>query len=345
MLPQAGDMISNYFDAVLEDFKSVESMLSSIIRIYNLVNVKNALVDGNLDASAAGFSDRGLSLTMRNVEFSYPGSKSKDGALRDISFSIAAGQVVVIVGNNGSGKSTLLKLLTRLYDCTSGEVLIDGKDIRNYKLADLQGATAVLTQDHLIYHPLSLLENIGIGNPDQASNEDLIQQSARNGLADTFISKFSDGYHTVLKPEAVHHWAHSFCTTDETPLAKIFKGFEQETQVSGGECQRVVASRTFMRLTSGKIKLMVADEPSSNLDPKAEQELFENLLKERQGKTMIFVTHRFGHLTQRADLILCMKDGRLVEQGTHTELIAARGEYCRLYDIQARPFKEESVTE
>ncbi|KAJ7932751.1 P-loop containing nucleoside triphosphate hydrolase protein [Mycena leptocephala] len=120
--------------------------------------------------------------------------------------------------------------------------------------------------------------------------------------------------------------------------------FEKGHEISGGERQRVAASRTFMRLTSGTVKLIIADEPSSNLDPQGEWELFKNLMDERQGKTVVFVTHRFGHLTKQADLILCMKNGRLVEQGTHDELMALegdhgeRGEYFKLYEIQARAF-------
>ncbi|KAJ7490987.1 P-loop containing nucleoside triphosphate hydrolase protein [Mycena latifolia] len=346
-LPHAGDMISSDFDILSRQIQLAEMKLSSITRIYSLVNVKNTVVDGDL--GAPDFSKPGISLAMKNVAFSYPESESTQGALTDISFSIAAGQLVVIVGANGSGKSTLLKLLTRLYDRTSGGVLVDGKDIRSYKLADLHSATAVLTQDHHIY-PLSLGENIGLGNPEQVENNKLILGAAEKGGAGAFIKRFAEGLSTVLAPKVVQHESPEFDWTEDTPLSKKYnegRRIQKEISVSGGEKQRVVASRTFMRLTSAAIKLVVADEPSSNLDPLGEMELFQNLRDEQKGRTMIFVTHRFGWLVKHADLILCMKDGRLVEQGTHTELMAVKsagggyGEYRKLYNIQAQAFAEE----
>ncbi|KAJ7041950.1 P-loop containing nucleoside triphosphate hydrolase protein [Mycena alexandri] len=283
---------------------------------------------------------------MKNVKFSYPGGKSDGNALHDISFSIKPGQLVVIVGPNGSGKSTLLKLLTRLFDCTSGQVLVNEEDIRECKLSDLRSATAVLAQDYQIF-PLSLAENIGMGNPEVVADQKLIQDSARKGGADTFISKRVDKYSTVLEPKAIHLLGQAAFKGDGSEIAQIYcNSKEEKEEISGGEQQRVAASRTFMRLTCGEVKLIIADEPSSNLDPRGESEMFRNLLNERQGKTMIFVTHRFGHLTKQADLILCMKDGHLVEQGTHDKLMeirgenGERGEYCKLYEIQARPFTD-----
>ncbi|KAJ7700744.1 P-loop containing nucleoside triphosphate hydrolase protein [Mycena rosella] len=328
MLPEAGSMISTNVDELLAGLQVAEADLSSITRIYNLVNAKNAVMDGDLAAPA--FSDPGISLAMKNVSFSYPGSESTRDVITDISFSITAGQLVVIVGANGSGKSTLLKLLTRLYDRTSGELLINGQDIRKYKLSDLYEATAVLTQDHHVY-PLPLTENIGLGNPAQVSNEELVRISAEKGGADAFIKTCSEGLSTQLAPL-------SFSSTEDTPLANKFKEFKENREISGGERQRLVAARTFMRLTSEKIKLIVADEPSSNLDPQGELELFENLRKEQNGRTMIFVTHRFGPLVKHADLILCMKDGRLAEQGNHSELIKTGGDYRKMYEIQAEAF-------
>ncbi|KAJ6567102.1 P-loop containing nucleoside triphosphate hydrolase protein [Mycena capillaripes] len=310
----------------------------SVKRMYDLVHVDNALEDGDVNMSS---SELGMALDMKHVSFSYPGYKSDSNALHDVSFSIKPGQLVVIVGANGSGKSTMLKLFSRLYDCTAGQVVLDGKDIRDYKLASIRSATAILTQDHHIY-PLSLSENIGVGNPQAVSDMTLIQNSAEKGGADAFISRRANKYDTVLEPMAVNYMGHVCSDTDASALTTIYQNFEKKTEISGGERQRVAASRTFMRLTSKRIKLVVADEPSSSLDPQGEAELFKNLIDERQGKTMIFVTHRFGQITKQADVILCMKDGRLVEQGTHAELIAMgdSGEYFKLYQIQARAFTE-----
>jgi ABC-type multidrug transport system fused ATPase/permease subunit len=152
--------------------------------------------------------------------------------LHDVSFSIKPGQLVVIVGENGSGKSTLVKLLTRLYDCTSGQVIVDGKDIRDYKLASLHSATAILTQDHHIF-PLSLSENIGIGNPQAISDVGLIQESARKGRANEFISRRADKYDTVLEPVAKNLMGFYCSGTDDTALTKIYKSFEKGHEISG----------------------------------------------------------------------------------------------------------------
>ncbi|KAF8177195.1 P-loop containing nucleoside triphosphate hydrolase protein, partial [Pholiota molesta] len=124
---------------------------------------------------------------------------------------------------------------------------------------------------------------------------------------------------------------------------------EKSIDISGGEKQRIVASRSFMRFKSGKVKFVAVDEPSSALDAEGELQLFKRLLDVREGKTMVFVTHRFGHLTKYADMIICMKDGSIVETGSHEHLISAKGEYAKLYNIQASAFshngniKEESL--
>ncbi|KAJ7221467.1 P-loop containing nucleoside triphosphate hydrolase protein [Mycena pura] len=343
MFHNAGQMITAEFDAMLEDMNLVGNSLTSVTRMYDLAHTKNVLKDGHLVHSKLA-SNLGMALTMENVSFSYPGNKSDENALHDVSFSIRPGQLVVIVGANGCGKSTLVKLLTRLYDCDAGRVLVDGADIKTYKRESLHDATAVLTQDTHIYQ-LSLAENIGIGNPCAADDRMLIMEAARKGRADGFIEKCVEKYDTVIEPMVTNVMGAQCSETDDTPLTKIHQGFQKKSDVSGGERQRVAASRTFMRLTSDTVKLVVADEPSSNLDPEGEWELFKNLRDERQGRTMIFVSHRFGHLTKHADLILCMKNGRLIEKGTHDELMGKtengeHGEYHKLYQIQARAFTE-----
>ncbi|KAJ7134763.1 P-loop containing nucleoside triphosphate hydrolase protein [Mycena epipterygia] len=310
-------------------------------RIYALTNVTNVIKDGGLKYPSTDHSETtGMSIDLRDVSFSYPGGKSNAKALENVTFSIKSGQLVVLVGANGSGKSTIVKLLARLYDATSGQVLVDGQDIQNYKIADLRAATASLTQDHHLY-PLSLAENIGLGNPDRVADPNIMLDAAKRGGADGFVSKLEQGFSTVLDPKTVQY---SFETLGKkTPLAKEAEKLVKKTDISGGERQRVVASRTFMRFTSGTVKLVIADEGSSALDPEGEWELFNNLRGERQGKTMVFVTHRFGHLVKYADLILCMKGGRLVESGTHEELVNnPDGEYFKLYDIQAKAFESDT---
>ncbi|KAF8967246.1 P-loop containing nucleoside triphosphate hydrolase protein [Flammula alnicola] len=283
---------------------------------------------------------QGMSFHLNNISFSYPGSQKTTTALKDISLDIKAGQLVVIVGANGSGKSTLIRILSRLYDPTSGEVLIDGLASAEYRVEDLHEATTLLSQDSNIY-PLSLGENIGLGYPAKVWDDELVTTAAKEGGALEFIAKLKDGMKTVLDPIIDTFQIHLY-NNKTHPLYNDMEKIRKTIDISGGERQRVVAARSFMRFRSGKVKFVAVDEPSSALDAEGELKLFENLIKVREGKTMVFVTHRFGHLTRYADQIICMKDGTIMETGSHDELMEKRGEYAKLYEIQASAFAPPS---
>ncbi|KAJ7745859.1 P-loop containing nucleoside triphosphate hydrolase protein [Mycena maculata] len=334
MFQHSESILRRAFENGMHELGELWRGINFMKRIYGLSNITNIIKDGDLPYPTTHQSEvAGMSIDLRNVSFSYPGGKLNAKALDDVPFSIKSGQLVILVGSNGSGKSTLVKLLARLYDASSGQVLVDGQDIQGYKMVDLRRATASLTQDHHLY-PLSLSENIGLGNPTQVSETNMILDAAKKGGADSFIAKLKQGLSTILDPQTVQYSV-MVQASDKTQVEKLKK----TTDIPGGERQRVVASRTFMRFTSGTVKLVIADEGSSALDPEGEWELFKNLREERQGKTMVFVTHRFRHLTKFANVILCMKDPRLVESGTHNKLMKIPdGEYFKLYYIQAKAF-------
>ncbi len=178
------------------------------------------------------------------MSFTYPGSKTLKPALSNISFSISAGQLVVVVGANGSGKSTIIKLLTRLYDATSDpeSLLLDGLPLSNYCLSDLRRATAVLTQDSSLF-ALSLGENIGIGYPDKARDDDMIAQAAESGGATHCVEKFESGKDTVLNERqlAEPRMANVLSSDTEHPLAVKLAELKKNTEISGGERQRILA--------------------------------------------------------------------------------------------------------
>ena len=176
---------------------------------------------------------------VRDVTFSYPGTKTETPALAGISLSIQPGQLVIVVGANGSGKSTLIRLLSRLYDPTSGQILIDGKPSKSYRLHDLHQATAILSQDNQIY-PLSLRENIALGFPEAADDTEAIIQAAKSGGAWGIIEKLKDGLETHLEPI---DFAESCNLEDEPdhPLTKDLEKHEKKADLSGGEKQRIVA--------------------------------------------------------------------------------------------------------
>ena len=175
----------------------------------------------------------------RNTSFSYPGSQKATPALNNASMTINSGQIVVIVGANGSGKSTLVRILSRLYDPTSGEVLIDGHSSSDYRLNDLRRATVILSQDTSIY-PLSLAENIGLGYPAFSSDKDMIIEAAKEGGALEFIQKLNKGLDTVLDP-LVKHFALNLYKNKTHPLYDELEKLQKKIDVSGGERQRVAA--------------------------------------------------------------------------------------------------------
>ncbi|KAJ7490994.1 P-loop containing nucleoside triphosphate hydrolase protein [Mycena latifolia] len=335
-LHQSESMLSWTFQEIFRGARDVARYTNSVKAIYDLENVVHETKGGELPYPPIDHPhEQGMPFELKNVSFSYPGTAAK--ALDNVSLSIKPGQLIVIVGSNGSGKSTIVKLLTRLYDATSGTITIDGADIRDYRIDDMRHATAALTQDHHLY-PLSLRENIGLGNPAHVDDMEMIRAAARQGGAEDVIAKQADGFGTVLEHPRGLKYGSDVQKGDKTLLAEELEKMTKEADVSGGERQRLVASRTFMRFTSGAVKLVCVDEPSSNLDPEGEWQLFKNLRNVRAGKTMIFVTHRFAHLTKHADVILCMKDGAIIESGTHDELFELSGEYCKMFNIQAKAF-------
>ncbi|KAJ6630319.1 P-loop containing nucleoside triphosphate hydrolase protein [Mycena sp. CBHHK59/15] len=326
-LQKSEQLLSWTFLDVFYNVQTVKRLTNSVKMVYDLEKTVNEskMKDGELPYPPLDCPhEQGMPFELKNVSFMYPGATKM--ALDNISLHIPAGQLIVLVGANGSGKSTIVKLLTRLYDATSGAVLIEGQDIKNYKMADMRCATAALTQDHHLY-PLSLGENIGLGNPDHVADMDMIRAAAAKGGADGVVAKLADGFETVLEHPRGLKYGSSVKKTDKTLL-----GAELEKMMKEG------MARTFMRFTSGAVRLVCVDEPSSSLDPEGEWELFKNLRLVREGKTMVFVTHRFGHLTRHADAIVCMKDGAIIESGTHEELMTLSGEYCKMYKIQANAF-------
>ncbi|PBK72127.1 P-loop containing nucleoside triphosphate hydrolase protein [Armillaria solidipes] len=341
ILHQSSETLEWSMRSILRDVTKFRKQCERLRMLYEADKINNKLVDGCL--SYPPEKSQGMSFELRNLSFSYPGSQSTKPALSNVNLTIEAGQLVVIVGANGSGKSTIIKLLARLYDPTSGpdSLIVDGIPISKYRMSELREVTAMLTQDHSLF-PVSLGENIGLGCVQHVGDSVMIDRAAELGGATRCLAKLTEGKDTML---VAMNEAYGFDVPENEahPLQVELKKLHKNIQLSGGEKQRIMAyvlfaSRTFMRFASGKVKFVAVDEPSSALDPEGEALLFGNLIDERDGKTMIFVTHRFGHLAKRADLIVCMKDGNIVETGNHKELVEMNGEYAKLYNIQASAF-------
>ncbi|KAF9481923.1 P-loop containing nucleoside triphosphate hydrolase protein [Pholiota conissans] len=278
--------------------QSVGRDVTSLRFIYRSTDTMNIMTTGTTPYPTPAIDDDEKS----------PSSQGMGFDLRDL---------VVIVGTNGSGKSTLVRLLARLYDPDAGSVLIDNLPSSSYCADDLRAATALLSQDSNLY-PLSLGENIGLGFHTPATDEDMVVQTARDGGAEEIVKKLKDGFQTVLDP-VLHMFNVNLWQNKGHKMYKEMNALRQTINISGGERQRVVASRALMRIYSDKIKFIAVDEPTSALDAEAESNLFKTLLKYRNRKTMVF-------------------NGSILEVGTHDELMVKRGEYANLYDIQARAF-------
>jgi ATP-binding cassette subfamily B protein len=251
-------------------------------------------------------------VVFEHVSFGYPGSGVQ--ALTDVSFRIAPGETLAVVGRNGAGKTTLIKLLCRLYDPTEGRILLDGVDIRELDPDQLRATIGAMFQDFVAYQATAS-ENIGLGDLPGLEDAQAIEAAARKGGADELISGLTYGY--------------------DTPLGKWF---DQGVNLSGGEWQKVALGRAFMR----DARILVLDEPTSALDAQAEYELFERLRQLSSGRTAVYISHRFSTVRQ-ADRILFFERGRLVEEGTHDELMALGGRYARLFTMQASAYTGEQV--
>jgi len=235
-------------------------------------------------------------VTMENVTFSYPGNLPP--ALADFSLAIPAGQIVALVGENGAGKSTLIKLLCRFYDPDAGRILLDGYDLRDLSLAELRRRITVLFQEPVRYHETAA-NNIAFSDAGANPNRDAIESAARAAGANDLIQRLPRGYETVL--------------------GKWFGGAE----LSVGEWQRLALARAFLRRAS----LIILDEPTSAMDSWAEADWmarFRRLVAER---TALIITHRFTTALQ-ADRIYVMERGRIIESGSHAELLASEGRYA-----------------
>ncbi|KAK0191803.1 P-loop containing nucleoside triphosphate hydrolase protein [Armillaria mellea] len=343
ILQQSSQHLEWAIQHVVNNIDYFQRQYQELKDVYDSSNIANTLADGDIAYPNPSSEEKsnGMSFELRDVSFSYPGSQSTKPALSNINLSIKAGQTVVIVGSNGSGKSTILKLLSRFYDPTSGpeSILVDGIPISEYRMSDLRRATATLTQDHSLF-PLSLGENIGLGYPEKVNDKEVIDCSAEKGGASNCLKRLEQGQETKLR---MNSEAYGFNLPDhpDHPLQVELEKLQENIELSGGEKQRIVAARTFMRFETGNVRFVAIDEPTSALDSEGELALFDNLIRAREGKTMIYVTHRFGHLTKRADLVVCMKDGTIAEAGSHEELMAIEGEYAKLYNIQASAFFDD----
>jgi ATP-binding cassette, subfamily B, bacterial len=243
-----------------------------------------------------------------NVGFRYPGSQR--WAVRGLSFAFEPHERIALVGENGAGKTTLVKLLARLYDPDEGRILLDGVDLRDYDLDSLRKNIGIIFQDFVRYD-FVLRENIGVSQIEALGDEARIREAARRSLADSVVKRVPQGYDQMLG-----------------------KRFDNGVELSGGEWQKVALARAYMR----DAEVLILDEPTAALDARAEYEVFLRFAELTKGRMAVLISHRFSTV-RMADRILVLKDGELVDDGTHEELVARGGLYAELFSLQAAGYR------
>lgn len=245
----------------------------------------------------------------RNVSFIYPNTSKTVAS--NISFELNPGESVALVGNNGAGKTTIIKLLTGLYRPTTGKILLDGVDIETLNREDLRNFFSVILQDYTIYH-LSTYDNIAFGQVEEIENRNRIEAAAELSGLDRIVDQLPDKYHTILG-----------------------RFFERGHELSGGQKQLIALTRALMR----QAPILILDEPSAALDTYMEKHFFKTLLQKFKAKrqSAIFISHRFSSVRQ-ADKILVLKQGQIIEQGSHKQLMSMEGYYADMFATQVEMY-------
>jgi ATP-binding cassette subfamily B protein len=247
-------------------------------------------------------------IEFRNVSFAYPGTTRL--VLKDFNFHLHPRERVALIGENGQGKTTIVKLITRLYDPTEGQVLIDGVDLREYDMEDLCHEIGVIFQDFMRYE-MTARENIAVGRIEERDRLDRIEEAARMSLADEVIARLPGGM--------------------EQQLGRRFEG---GVDLSGGEWQRMALARAYLR----DAQLLILDEPTSALDARSEQEVFQRFAELTKGKMSLLISHRFSTV-KMTDRIVVLSHGILTEEGTHDELVRRGGLYAEMFEMQAASYR------
>lgn len=277
-----------------------------ISHLYEFLEIKPKLQDPTHPKPMVRTLKTGI--VFDRVSFHYPGDEKQ--VLKDIELRIRPGEHIALVGENGAGKTTITKLLCRLYDPTSGAITLDGTDLREYAAKDLRRNISVVFQDYARYQ-LTARENVWLGNIDAAPDGSCFKQAVKKAGIDPVISRLANGYDTVLG-----------------------KWFESGQELSTGEWQKIAIARAFLH--DGEI--IVLDEPASALDAKAEHEIFERFHQLVRGKTAILISHRLSTV-KMVDRICVLNHGRIVESGTHEELMKEQGSYAWMFETQAQKYR------
>ncbi|MDD2521701.1 MAG: ABC transporter ATP-binding protein [Anaerolineaceae bacterium] len=310
-----GDM-TMFLSVFRQSQRAVQSLLENFSQLYennlyldnllDFLKIEPALESPENGKIAPAPIESGI--RFENVSFQYPGSEKY--VLKNINLFIKPGESIALVGLNGAGKTTLIKLLTRLYDPTEGRITLDGTDLREFDLNSLHQRFGVIFQDFVRYQ-FSVRENIGFGQIEELDNQARIEMAADKGGADEVVAELPDGYDTVLG-----------------------RRWNRGHELSGGQWQKIALSRAFMR----KAEVLILDEPTSALDAEAEYEIFLRFRELMEGRVAVLISHRFSTV-RMADRIVVLQEGRIVELGSHEDLMSRNQAYAHLFNLQAEGYR------
>lgn len=295
-------------NAVTNSLTAINGMYEDNLYLSNLTEYLDHKVPEQTGEATSGPTPTD-GIRFEQVSFTYPGSETP--ALKDVTLHIRPGESLAIVGENGSGKTTLIKLLTRLYKPTSGKITLEGLDLNDWDINTLRNKIGVIFQDFARYQ-LLVGENIGIGDVDDLSEDERIEEAARKGMAEEFVKDLPNAYQTQLGT-----W------------------FKDGKELSGGQWQKIALSRAFMR---NKADVLILDEPTAAIDARAEAEIFSHFRDLTANKISIIISHRFSTV-RMADHIIVLEKAEIQEEGSHQELLASEGQYATLFKLQAQGYQ------
>lgn len=298
--------LNSYLQQILIGFTQIAGQSLYLDDLFSFFEIKPTILDPKHPKPFPLPLKHGI--VFENVGFRYPGSET--WAVRNLSFTVPAGETLALVGENGAGKTTIVKLMTRLYDPDEGRITLDGIDLKEFATDDLRTHIGVIFQDFLRYS-FTASDNIGVGRIEVAGDRERIVAAAEQSLADSVIRKLPAGYDQML--------------------GRVFlKGQD----LSGGEWQKIAIARAYMR----SAEIIILDEPTAALDARAEAEVFTRFKNLAEGTTAVLISHRFSTV-RMADRIVVLADGKVEEAGTHAELMQNAGRYAELFELQAAGYR------
>lgn len=321
ILISSGKLLVGSFVSVLQAVQSIQESLGSISRSIAKIYESSLFIEEYIEFMEIdetnephnGSIIKGIqTIRIKDLTFTYPDQFQP--AIQNISIDIPLGKKIAIIGENGSGKTTLTKCISALYEVSNGMITVNGTDINNINQNSFQKRVSVLFQDYEKYN-FSVKENIGFGNINNIENVEEIQLAAIRTGIHSKVTKFTNQYETIL--------------------GRLFDG---GVELSGGQWQKLALSRALFRETD----LIILDEPTSSLDPLSEIEILKQLFHQTPNKSIIFITHRLG-TAYLADEIIVMKNGEVMERGSHSDLLSLRGQYFEMYTSQSQLYEKEGL--